>query len=172
MVQKAAAHEDGATVFCHWVTDPSRYGVLALDAAGRPVEIEEKPAQPKSSWAVTGLYFYDSTIVRIARGLEPSARGELEITDVNRAYLEAGHLKIVRLGRGFAWFDAGTHQSLLQASEFIYTIEERQGLKIGCPEEVAYRMGFIDEAALRELAASIVQPEYSRYLQRVIAGNS
>jgi len=172
MVQKAAAHEDGATVFCHWVTDPSRYGVLALDAGGRPVEIEEKPAQPKSSWAVTGLYFYDSTIVRIARELKPSARDELEITDVNRAYLEAGHLKVVRLGRGFAWFDAGTHQSLLQASEFIYTIEERQGLKIGCPEEVAYRMGFIEEGALRELAASIGQPEYSRYLQRVIAGNS
>ena len=167
----AAARQDGATVFCHWVSDPSRYGVLELDAANKPLKIEEKPAQPKSNWAVTGLYFYDASIVDVARKLKPSPRGELEITDANRLYLDSGRLDVVKLGRGFAWFDAGTHQSLLQASEFIYTIEERQGLKIGCPEEIAYRMGFIDEAALRALAASIAQPEYRSYLHRVIAGN-
>jgi len=171
LVQSAASRQNGATVFCHWVSEPSRYGVLEFDAHNRPVKIEEKPQQPKSNWAVTGLYFYDSSIVDIARRLKPSARGELEITDANRAYLESARLNVVRLGRGFAWFDAGTHQSLLQASEFIYTIEERQGLKIGCPEEIAYRMGFIDEAALRALAASIAQPEYSSYLRRVMAGN-
>ena len=167
MVQRAAARRDGATVFCHWVNNPSRYGVLDLDAQNRPIRIEEKPKQPKSNWAVTGLYFYDASIVEVARRLKPSARGELEITDANRVYLEAGHLSVEKLGRGFAWFDAGTHQSLLQASEFIYTIEERQGLKIGCPEEIAYRMGFIDDAALERLATAIDNSEYSGYLRRL-----
>jgi len=171
LVQQAAARKDGATIFCHWVTDPGRYGVLAFDRANRPTAIDEKPPQPKSNWAVTGLYFYDASIVEVTRRLKPSARGELEITDANRVYLESGSLNALMLGRGFAWFDAGTHQSLLQASEFIYTIEERQGLKIGCPEEIAFRMGFIDDAALRGLADSIPQPEYRAYLHRVIAGN-
>jgi glucose-1-phosphate thymidylyltransferase len=171
LVQHAAVGQQGATVFCHWVNNPSRYGVLELDPADRPVSIEEKPPNPKSNWAVTGLYFYDASIVEVARRLGPSARGELEITDANRAYLEKGMLNVVKLGRGFAWFDAGTHRSLLQASEFIYTIEERQGLKIGCPEEIAYRMGFIDDAGLRALAESIAQSEYRSYLQRLLAAN-
>ncbi len=169
MVQQAAGRGEGATVFCHWVKNPSRYGVLELDSRNQPVQIEEKPKQPKSNWAVTGLYFYDASIVEIARKLKPSARGELEITDANRAYLEAGRLNVERLGRGFAWFDAGTHDSLLQASEFIYTIEERQGLKIGCPEEVAYRMEFIDAPALERLIAPIADSDYGAYLGRVLS---
>ncbi|MEA2981759.1 MAG: glucose-phosphate thymidylyltransferase [Alphaproteobacteria bacterium] len=168
MVQRAAAHDSGATVFCHWVNSPSRYGVLEVDAKGRPISIEEKPPQPKSNWAVTGVYFYDASIVEVARALKPSPRGELEITDVNRVYLESGRLNVETLGRGFAWFDAGTHHSLLQASEFMYTIEERQGLKIGCPEEIAYRMEFIDGSALDRLASSIGNAEYSAYLRRLL----
>ncbi len=168
MVQRAAAQADGATVFCHWVKNPSRYGVLELNAQARPVRIEEKPAHPKSNWAVTGLYFYDAAIIDIAHRLAPSPRGELEITDANRAYLEAGRLRAETLGRGFAWFDAGTHESLLQASEFIHTIEERQGLKIGCPEEIAYRMGFIDGAALEKLAGTIANQDYAGYLRRLL----
>jgi glucose-1-phosphate thymidylyltransferase len=167
MVQRAAARRAGATVFCHWVNNPDRYGVIDLDAQNQPVRIEEKPKRPKSNWAVTGLYFYDSSIVEIAHKLKPSARGELEITDANRVYLEAGRLSVEKLGRGFAWFDAGTHQSLLQASEFIYTIEERQGLKIGCPEEIAYRMGYIDAGGLERLAAAITNNDYSGYLRRL-----
>ena len=167
MVQRAAARRDGATVFCHWVNNPSRYGVLDFDAQNRPAHIEEKPKQPQSNWAVTGLYFYDPSIVEVARELKPSARGELEITDANRVYLEAGRLSAEKLGRGFAWFDAGTHRSLLQASEFIHTIEERQGLKIGCPEEIAYRMGYIDDTDLERLAAAITNSEYSDYLRRL-----
>jgi glucose-1-phosphate thymidylyltransferase len=167
LVQSAAARQAGATVFCHWVNNPSRYGVLDLDAQNRPVRIEEKPKQARSNWAVTGLYFYDPSIVEIAHRLKPSARGELEITDANRVYLEAGRLSVEKLGRGFAWFDAGTHQSLLQASEFIYTIEERQGLKIGCPEEIAYRMGYIDVTGLERLAAAITNSDYSGYLRRL-----
>ena len=169
LVQRAAARTDGATVFCHWVNNPSRYGVLELNAQGEPVRIEEKPARPKSNWAVTGLYFYDPSIVDIAKKLRPSNRGELEITDANRAYLENGRLIVERLGRGFAWFDAGTHQSLLQASEFIQMIDERQGLKIGCPEEIAYRMGYIDAAALEALAKSIGNADYAGYLRRLLA---
>jgi glucose-1-phosphate thymidylyltransferase len=172
MVQRAAALSDAATVFCHWVNNPSRYGVLEFDAQNRPVRIEEKPKQPKSNWAVTGLYFYDPSIVEVAHKLKPSARGELEITDANRVYLEAGRLSVEKLGRGFAWFDAGTHHSLLQASEFIYTIEERQGLKIGCPEEIAYRMGYIDDASLERLAAAITNSEYSGYLRRLPTTNA
>jgi glucose-1-phosphate thymidylyltransferase len=167
-VQHAANGSGGATVFCHWVNNPRRYGILEFDDRGLPVHIEEKPQQPKSNWAVTGLYFYDPTIVEVARKLKPSARGELEITDANRVYLEAGCLSVQKLGRGFAWFDAGTHHSLLQASEFIYTIEERQGLKIGCPEEVAYRMGFIDAPTLDRLIGPIADNDYGAYLRRIL----
>jgi glucose-1-phosphate thymidylyltransferase len=169
IVQRANASERGATVFCHWVRDPARYGVLEFDSSGRPVSIEEKPKAPKSNWAVTGLYFYDASIVEIARNLKPSARGELEITDVNRVYLEKGRLAFEKFGRGFAWFDAGTHQSLLQASEFMHTIEEQQGLKIGCPEEVAYRMNFIDARALEALAGKIRDADYTDYLRRLLS---
>ena len=168
MVQRAACRTGGATVFCHWVNNPSRYGILEMNAQNEPVHIEEKPAHPKSNWAVTGLYFYDASIVDVARKLKLSARGELEITDANRVYLESGRLNVERLGRGFAWFDAGTHRSLLQASEFIYTIEERQGLKIGCPEEIAYRMGFIDDAGLERLIKSIANTDYTDYLRRLL----
>jgi glucose-1-phosphate thymidylyltransferase len=169
LVYRVALNDSKATVFCHWVNNPSRYGILDFDCDGLPVHIEEKPKQPKSNWAVTGLYFYDASIVDIARKLRPSARGELEITDANRVYLEAGRLSVQKLGRGFAWFDAGTHHSLLQASEFIYTIEDRQGLKIGCPEEVAYRMGFIDAPTLERLVAPIADSEYGAYLRQVLA---
>ncbi len=168
MVQRAAGRARGATVFCHWVKDPMRYGILEMDRQYRPLSITEKPAQPKSNWAVTGLYFYDELIVDVARKLKPSVRGELEITDANRTYLQAGHLHVETLGRGFAWFDAGTHESLLQASEFIHTIEERQGLKIGCPEEIAYRMGFVDAAGLTRLASDIANNDYAGYLRRLI----
>jgi glucose-1-phosphate thymidylyltransferase len=168
-VQNAARSGASATVFCHWVNNPARYGILEFDGHGMPARIEEKPKQPKSNWAVTGLYFYDASVVEVARKLKPSPRGELEITDANRVYLEAGRLTVQKLGRGFAWFDAGTHHSLLQASEFIYTIEERQGLKIGCPEEVAYRMKFIDEAILERLVAPIADSDYGAYLRRVLS---
>ncbi len=168
LMQRMVQCDTSATVVCHWVNNPSRYGVLELDGQERPVHIEEKPKEPKSNWAVTGLYFYDASIVEVVRKLKPSVRGELEITDANRVYLEAGQLEVEKLGRGFAWFDAGTHHSLLQASEFIYTIEERQGLKIGCPEEVAYRMGFIDGSALERLIGPIVDSDYGAYLRRLL----
>jgi glucose-1-phosphate thymidylyltransferase len=171
-VQRSASSDSKATVFCHWVNNPSRYGILEFDGEGLPVGIEEKPKHPKSNWAVTGLYFYDASIVDVARKLKPSPRGELEITDANRVYLEAGRLTVQKLGRGFARFDAGTHHSLLQASEFIYTIEERQGLKIGCPEEVAYRMGFIDAPTLERLVAPIADSDYGAYLHRVLSSSS
>jgi glucose-1-phosphate thymidylyltransferase len=167
-VQQVAGGNSGATVFCHWVNNPSRYGVLDFNEEGLPARIEEKPKQPRSNWAITGLYFYDASIVDVARKLKPSARGELEITDANRVYLEGGRLSVQKLGRGFAWFDAGTHHSLLQASEFIYTIEERQGLKIGCPEEVAYRMGFIDAPTLERLVGPIADSDYGAYLRRIL----
>jgi glucose-1-phosphate thymidylyltransferase len=168
LVYRVALSESKATVFCHWVNNPKRYGILEFDRENRPVHIEEKPKEPKSNWAVTGLYFYDASIVDVARKLKPSARGELEITDANRVYLEAGRLSVQQLGRGFAWFDAGTHHSLLQASEFIYTIEERQGLKIGCPEEVAYRMGFIDAPTLERLVDPIADSDYGAYLRHIL----
>jgi glucose-1-phosphate thymidylyltransferase len=168
MLQRAAGREASATVFCHWVRDPTRYGILEVDRQFRPLSIAEKPSQPRSNWAVTGLYFYDASIVDIAHKLNPSARGELEITDANRAYLEAGRLQAETLGRGFAWFDAGTHESLLQASDFIHTIEERQGLKIGCPEEIAYRMGFVDATGLKRLAGQITNRDYADYLHRLL----
>ena len=165
----AARREGGATVFAYSVRDPQRYGVVEFDEEGRAVSIEEKPTRPKSSYAVTGLYFYDSGVVDIARSLRPSARGELEITDVNRAYLAAGKLHVQVLGRGIAWLDTGTYASLLQASNFIHTIEERQGLKVACVEEIAYRMGFIDAAALARLGAEI-HNDYGHYLLDIAGG--
>lgn len=170
VLQRAARREIGATVFAYWVKDPQRYGVVCFNEDGRPVSIEEKPERPRSHWAVTGLYFYDSKVVEVASSLKPSARGELEITDVNRWYLERGELEVERLGRGFAWLDTGTPEALLQASHFVQTVEERQGLKIACPEEVAYRVGLIDAMRLRLLAESMGNCEYAAYLRRVLEG--
>jgi glucose-1-phosphate thymidylyltransferase len=167
-LKHAAARERGATVFAYAVNDPRRYGVVDFDAGGKAVSIEEKPRQPKSRYAVTGLYFYDQRVVDIAAGLRPSARGELEITDVNRAYLEHGELEVIPLGRGFAWLDTGTHEALLEAAHFIETIERRQGLKIACPEEIAYRMGFIEAAQLEALAKPLDSSGYGEYLRRVL----
>jgi len=164
----ANKHADGATVFGYRVQDPDRYGVVSFDATGKAVDIEEKPAQPKSNIAVTGLYFYDSHAPALAAKIKPSPRGELEITDLNRAYLEAGTLRVENLGRGFAWLDTGTHSSLLEASTFIETVEKRQGLKVACPEEVAYRMKFIDAAQIRELAKPLLKNEYGKYLMTMI----
>ena len=165
----AARREAGATVFAYSVRDPQRYGVVEFDDGGRAVSIEEKPARPKSSYAITGLYFFDADVVDITRGLRPSARGELEITDVNRAYLTRGNLKVEVLGRGIAWLDTGTYGSLLQASNFIQTIEERQGLKVACIEEIAYRMKFIDAATLERLGAAM-HNDYGSYLLDIARG--
>ena len=161
---EAAGRSHGATVFAYAVQDPERYGVVEFDAAGRAVSLEEKPAQPKSRYAVTGLYFYDSQVVEVARQLKPSARGELEITDLNRVYLERGQLEVKVMGRGHAWLDTGTHESLIEASLFVQTLEKRQGLKIACPEEIAYRMGLIDGPALEQLAAPLAKSGYGQYL--------
>ncbi len=169
MLRRAAARKAGATVFGYWVRDPERYGVVAFDADGAPVSLEEKPAKPKSNYAVTGLYFYDNDVVDIARAITPSARGELEITDVNRVYLERGRLTVEKMGRGFAWLDAGTPQSLMQSSAFVATVEDRQGLKIACVEEVAHHMGFIDADQVRALAAEVGNADYADYLRRLIA---
>src|SRR5262249_24984304 len=163
-VQRAARQADGATVFGYQVKDPERYGVVELDGDGRARTIEEKPKQPKSNYAVTGLYFYDHQVLDITRDLRPSARGELEITDVNREYLKRGQLRVEVMGRGYAWLDTGTHESLMQASSFIQIIEERQGLKVACPEEIAWRMGFIDDEQLHALAEQMRNNEYGRYL--------
>ena len=165
---RAAGRAKGATIFAYPVNDPERYGVVEFDAKGRAKGIEEKPAQPKSRYAVVGLYFYDNRVVEIARGLKPSKRGELEITDVNRKYLESGSLRVEALGRGHAWLDTGTHGSLLEASHFIETLERRQGLKIGCPEEVAWRMGFIGARQLRALARPLAKSGYGEYLLRLL----
>ena len=167
-LQAANAAPTGATVFAYRVHDPERYGVVEFDNGGRAVSIEEKPAKPKSHYAVTGLYFYDNRVVDIAANLKPSARGELEITDVNRRYLERRELNVVTMGRGHAWLDTGTHESLLEASHFIETIERRQGLKIACPEEIAYRMGYIDAAALERLAQPMKKNAYGQYLLDVL----
>jgi glucose-1-phosphate thymidylyltransferase len=167
-LRAAAARTSGASVFAYYVRDPGRYGVVEFDAAGRAVNIEEKPKSPRSSYAVTGLYMYDAHCVGIAKGLTPSARGELEITDVNRHYLEAGTLHVEVLGRGVAWLDTGTHESLLQAANFIETIETRQGLKICCPEEIAFRQGYIDREQLARLAAGLGRTAYAEYLKRVL----
>ncbi|MDZ7706101.1 MAG: glucose-1-phosphate thymidylyltransferase RfbA [Trueperaceae bacterium] len=169
MLERASAQQHGATVFGYYVKDPERYGVVDFDAEGRAVSLEEKPTDPASNYAVTGLYFYDNRVVDIAKQLTPSARGELEITDVNKTYLSRDELRVERLGRGMAWLDTGTHTSLLQASNFIETIEERQGLKIACLEEIAYRKGWIDADTLRDLAAGF-KNEYGEYLrQRIVS---
>ncbi|MBM3600885.1 MAG: glucose-1-phosphate thymidylyltransferase RfbA [Alphaproteobacteria bacterium] len=168
MLQRAAGQGVGATVFGYLVRDPERYGVVEFDGSGRAVSIEEKPAKPRSNWAVTGLYFYDNEVVRIAGSIKPSARGELEITDVNRIYLGRGALRVERMGRGYAWLDTGTHESLLQASEFVRTVEDRQGLKVACVEEVAHHMGFINDDQVRKLAAPLAKSGYGEYLLRVI----
>ena len=167
-LQAAARKTRGATVFAYPVADPERYGVVAFDSSGRAVSIEEKPKQPKSRYAVTGLYFYDNKVCDIAAALKPSARGELEITDVNRKYLEAGELDVAIMSRGYAWLDTGTHESLLEAAHFIETIERRQGLKIACVEEVAFRMGYISAEALERLAAPLVKSGYGQYLLQVL----
>lgn len=167
-LRAASSRAAGATVFAYPVHDPERYGVVEFDAAGRAVSLEEKPARPKSRYAVTGLYFYDERAVEFARGLTPSARGELEITDLNRRYLEQGALEVQVMGRGHAWLDTGTHESLLEAGMFIQTIEKRQGLKIACPEEIAWRAGWIDAAQLRALAQPLGKSGYGQYLLRLL----
>jgi glucose-1-phosphate thymidylyltransferase len=164
---RADARTAGATVFGYHVRDPERYGVVAFNAKGEAISIEEKPKQPKSNYAVTGLYFYDNDVIAVAEGIKPSARGELEITDVNRIYLERGKLTVEQLGRGTAWLDTGTHDSLLQASEFVRTIEERQGLKIACVEEIAFRKGLITASDLERLAAPLSKNQYGEYLLRL-----
>jgi glucose-1-phosphate thymidylyltransferase len=169
LLARADAHKTGATIFAHHVTDPERYGVVGFDAGGKATSLEEKPKTPKSNYAVTGLYYYDADVVGLAKSLKPSARGELEITDLNRLYLERGALTVETLGRGFAWLDTGTHDSLLDAGQFVATIEKRQGLKIACPEEIAWRNGWIDDAALLRLAAPLSSSGYGQYLKGIVA---
>ena len=168
MLRRAAGRAEGATVFGYRVHDPERYGVVAFDADGRAVSIEEKPARPRSNYAVTGLYFYDGRVCDYAADLVPSSRGELEITDLNRRYLDAGDLSVELMGRGFAWLDTGTHDSLLQAGTFIQTLEKRTGLKVACPEEIAYEQGWIDAEALEALAAPLAKSGYGSYLLRLL----
>ncbi|PKQ39035.1 glucose-1-phosphate thymidylyltransferase [Pseudomonas sp. o96-267] len=164
---RAASHDSGATVFGYWVSDPERFGVVEFDAAGNALSIEEKPAQPKSSFAVTGLYFYDNDVVQIAKAVKPSPRGELEITDVNNAYLARGDLRVERFGRGFAWLDTGTHDSLLDASHYVQTVEKRQGLKVACLEEIAYQQGWIDRDKLLVCAKALGKTGYGQYLYKL-----
>jgi glucose-1-phosphate thymidylyltransferase len=167
MMASAAARKTGASVFAYHVRDPERYGVVEFDAAGKAISIEEKPKEPKSSWAVTGLYFYDAAVIDIAASLQPSARGELEITDVNRVYLERGELSVECMGRGFAWLDTGTPDSLLEAGEFVRTLESRQGLRIACPEEIAARQGWISAKQLAALGETLKKGDYGQYLLKV-----
>ena len=168
MMQRAAAKDDGSTVFAYYVRDPERYGVVEFDENGEAVSLEEKPAEPKSNFAVTGLYFYDKDIVDIAKSIKPSARGELEITDVNKVYLARHNLHVETMRRGYAWLDTGTHESLLQAGSFVQTIQARQGLKIACIEEIAYRMDYIDKEQVRRLAEPLKKNDYGKYLLRMI----
>ena len=168
LARRASAREAGATVFAYHVTDPERYGVVEFDDDNRAISLEEKPTAPRSNYAVTGLYFYDEAVVDVARGIRPSARGELEITDVNKHYLERDALSVEIMGRGMAWLDTGTHESLLQAAQFIETIEKRQGLKVACPEEIAFRSGWIDAAQVEALAAPLTKNEYGQYLLRMV----
>jgi glucose-1-phosphate thymidylyltransferase len=168
LLRNAMARTEGATIFAYHVQDPERYGVIEFDQGGRVVSLEEKPCKPKSSYAVTGLYFYDEQVADVAKGLKPSARGELEITDLNRSYLEVGKLNVELMGRGYAWLDTGTHESLLDASQFIATLEHRQGLKVACPEEIAYRQRWIDAKQLESLAEPLAKNGYGQYLLRVL----
>ncbi len=170
-LSEANSRDSGATVFAYRVSDPERYGVVEFDKASRAVSLEEKPVKPKSNFAVTGLYFYDNDVLDIAAEIKPSPRGELEITDVNRAYLERGDLNVECMGRGYAWLDTGTHESLIEASNFIQTIEHRQGLKVCCPEEIAFRRGYIDAAQLEKLAAPLAKNGYGQYLKRLLSEN-
>ena len=168
LLESAHARRDGATVFAYPVSDPERYGVVEFDAAGRAVSLEEKPKVPRSRYAVTGIYFYDNDVIEIAKDLKPSSRGELEITDLNRVYLERGRMSVELMGRGMAWLDTGTHDSLLEAAQFVQTIERRQGLKVCCPEEIAYRQGFIDAAQVERLAAPLAKSGYGKYLKDML----
>jgi glucose-1-phosphate thymidylyltransferase len=168
MLKRAASRTAGATVFAYYVKEPQQYGVVSFDEMGRAVEITEKPAHPPSNWAVTGLYFYDNDVVRIAKQVKPSARGELEITDLNRRYLAAGKLTVARMGRGFAWLDTGTFDSLIEAGCFVRTLEQRQGMKICCPEEIAYNMGYISQSRVKSLARSLRKSGYGTYLETLI----
>jgi len=167
-LRTAAQQDSGATVFAYHVDDPERYGVVHFDAEKRAIGIEEKPSEPKSNYAVTGLYFYDSQVTRFAKALKPSARGELEITDLNRVYLEKGELQVELMGRGVAWLDTGTHDSLMEAANFIEIIQRRQGLKVSCPEEIAYKLGYIDASQVRAVADGLKQNEYGKYLLRML----
>ena len=168
LLRKASSQDEGATVFAYLVSDPQRYGVVEFDAAGRATSLQEKPVRPRSRYAVTGLYFYDNDVVRLAAELKPSVRGELEITDLNRKYLEAGKLRVERLGRGMAWLDTGTHDSLCDATNFIQTVERRQGFKIACPEEIAFRNGYIDSEQLERLADPMIKNGYGEYLMSLV----
>lgn len=171
LLENAANQQEGATVFAYHVRDPERYGVVEFDKSGIAVGLEEKPLQPKSNYAITGLYFYDNDVIEIAKSLKPSARGELEITDINRIYMEQGRLSVAMMRRGYAWLDTGTHQSMIEASNFIATIEERQGLKVSCPEEIAYRRGFIDAEQIKHLAEPLKKTAYGQYLFNLVKGN-
>lgn len=170
-LENAVAKESGATVFAYHVHDPERYGVVEFDKDGKAISLEEKPLEPKSNYAVTGLYFYDNSVVEMAKTLKPSPRGELEITDINRIYMEQGRMSVAMMGRGYAWLDTGTHQSLIEASNFIQTIELRQGLKVACPEEIAFRKGFIDSEQVKKLAAPLSKNDYGKYLLKMVKGN-
>lgn len=170
LLEEAASQEEGATVFAYHVSDPERYGVVEFDKDGTAIGLEEKPEQPKSNYAITGLYFYDNDVIEMAKSLSPSARGELEITDINRLYMQQGRLSVAMMRRGYAWLDTGTHQSMIEASNFIATIEERQGLKVSCPEEIAFRRGFIDAEQLRALAEPLKKTGYGQYLLNLTKG--